>query len=147
MADIDNYYNGAPQSQRRQDLMGFNVTPPADNPPSFNVTPGFKLPTPMGWLPANLFSSLAASLTPPKQSVAETLGAPIDAAGWMLHKMGLPVPGGEAPPEWQSAPFAGGKQPWIPSTSVPLGSRNIRAMLDNPPSMDALLQAMLRTRP
>src|SRR6266851_1776590 len=110
--------------------------------PGFNVTnPG--TPSPAGWLPPDIVSSLLAALTPSKQDIAETLGAPVDLLGWAAHRAGLAVPGNEAPPEWTPA-LQGGRQPWIPGASVPLSSQNIRGMLDNPPPLDAFLQAMRR---
>jgi hypothetical protein len=51
-------------------------TPPQQ--PGLNVNPG--TPTPAGWLPDGIVSSLVAALTPSKQDVATTLGAPVDFA-------------------------------------------------------------------
>jgi hypothetical protein len=115
-------------------------------PPS---TPGFNVgaPTPAGWLPADALSNLAANLTPSRQGIAETLGAPMDAIAWALHRAGLPISGDEsyASGAFQRDPFSG-RPTWTPSASVPFGSQHIRGVLDNGPSfsLDALLQAMRR---
>jgi hypothetical protein len=92
----------------------------------------------------NPMASLLASLTPSKQDVADTLGAPIDGMAWMLHRMGLPVPGSLGPADAITQSINGNPNVWRPSSSVPLGSQDIRGMLDNPPSLDAVLRAMRR---
>jgi hypothetical protein len=119
-------------------------------PPDPNQAPGFNVqpdaPTPP---PTNPMSSLLASLMPSqqalKQGVANTLGAPVDMAAWALHAMGLPISGDKyyGGGAFNREPVAG--QPtWTPSPSVPFGSQNIRAMMDNAPSWAALLQAARR---
>jgi hypothetical protein len=112
-------------------------------PPDPNQAPGFNVqPDPAS---TNPMSSLLSFLPPTqdmKQALAENLGFPVDALGHVLHKFGFQVPGNEAPPEWTPSPS--GRQPWLPGASVPLSSQNIRAMLDNPPSLAALLQAARR---
>jgi hypothetical protein len=112
-------------------------TPPPQ--PGFNFNPG--TPSPAGWLPEWL-AQIMPSGQDLKQGVAETLGAPVDILGYMAHRAGLAVPGGEAPREW--TPSVQGTPTWIPGEGVPLSSRNIRGMLDNPPPLDAFLQAMRR---
>jgi hypothetical protein len=151
MADPDEqaptrpYYDGPPSTRPRMYAAPFGalpgMTPPTSPPPppGFNVQPASP--------PSDPMSSLLASFTPSgqdlKQGFAETLGAPVDMLGWFAHRFGLSVPGGSAPPEYAPAPGTT-IQPWIPSADVPLSSRNIRGMIDNPPPLDAFLQAMRR---
>jgi hypothetical protein len=77
-----------------------------------------------------------------KQSLAENLGAPVDMASWALMKLGMPIP--RAPTNTPYMASDGSRGTWAPSASVPLGSQNIRGILDNPPSLDRLLRAMRR---
>jgi hypothetical protein len=60
-------------------------TPNPSQTPGFNVQPDAASTNPM--------ASLLASLTPSRQDVAATLGAPVDALAWAAHKMGLPISG------------------------------------------------------
>ena len=105
-------------------------------------TPGFNVPD---TALTNPMASLLASLTPSRQDVADTLGAPVDAIAWALHRVGVPISGdkfygGNA---FNRAPGSG--QPtWAPGPGVRFGSQNIRGMLDNGPSLDALLMASRR---
>jgi hypothetical protein len=120
---------------------------PIASPFGVMPTPGFNVVDPAAadqgpGLMANLWASLP-SREDLKQGTAETLGAPVDMLGWLAHRMGLAVPGGSAPPEYAPSPGTT-IQPWIPSADVPLSSRNIRGMIDNGPSLDALLLAGLR---
>jgi hypothetical protein len=118
-------------------LSGFNVQ--ASSALGFNIE---AMPTPMGWLPPQILSNFATRLTPSRQDVAQTLGTPLDALGYLAHRMGLPMPGSEAlPGEYPPSPGTS-IQPWIPSAGVPLSSRNIRGMLDNSSSLDSLLYAI-----
>jgi hypothetical protein len=110
-------------------------TPPQQ--PGLNASPG----TPAGWLPEWL-AQLVPSGQVLKQDVAETLGAPVDMASWALMKLGMPIP--RAPTLTPYSASDGSRGTWAPSASVPLGSQNIRGMLDNPPPLDAFLQAMRR---
>jgi hypothetical protein len=71
-----------------------NITgpPPDSGQPTNALNPGSVL-TPLGWLPAGLASQLADFLTPSREGVANTLGAPVDAGAYMLHRLGgLNVP-------------------------------------------------------
>jgi hypothetical protein len=117
------------------------ATPDPNQTPGFNVQPEQPAPNPM--------SSLLASFMPSgqdlKQGVAETLGAPVDALAWALHAMGAPISGDKyyGGGSFNRAPGSG--QPtWTPGPSVPFGSQNIRGMLDNPPSLDAVLRTLRR---
>jgi hypothetical protein len=115
------------------------LTPPQPGPPpGFNVQPDAPPPP-------NPMASLLASLTPSRQAVAGTLGAPVDGLAWALHAMGLPISGdvsyggsglGNTTP--------GGQPTWAPGPNVPLSSQNIQNMMNNPPSWDAILRAMRR---
>ena len=110
---------------------------PDDGPtPGFNVQPVQQAPTP------SLLASFMPSGANWKHNLAENLGGPVDMLGHLAHRLGLQVPGGEAPLGW--TPSMQGRQPWIPSADVPLSSQNIRGMLDNPPSLDAVLRALRR---
>jgi hypothetical protein len=114
------------------------LTPPQSGPlPGFNVQPDTTSTNPM--------ASLLASLTPSRQAVAGTLGAPADGIAWALHRMGLPISGdvsyggsglGNTTP--------GGQPTWAPGPNVPFSSQNILGMMNNPPSWDAILRAMRR---
>jgi hypothetical protein len=125
----------APKPRPRQIASPFGALPTM----GFNVQPDTPSQT-------NPMASLLASLVPSgegvKQDIAETLGAPVDMAAWALMKLGLPIP--RAPTLTPYSASDGSRSTWAPSASVPLGSQNIRAMLDNPPSLDAMLRAMRR---
>jgi hypothetical protein len=103
-------------------------------------TPGFNVEQPDS-SQANPMAALLASLMPSrqdlKQGVADTLGAPVDGMAWMLHRMGLPVPGGIGQADAITRTINGNPEVWRPSASVPLGSTDIRGMLDNAPSAAA----------
>jgi hypothetical protein len=125
------------QTKERR-IMADTDTPPRPRPIAspFGIMPGFNVPDNRApGLMDNLWASLP-SRQDLKQGTAETLGAPVDMLGWLAHRMGLAVPGGIA--------GNGAISPWIPSADVPLSSRNIRDMIDNPPSLDALLYAARR---
>jgi len=118
------------------------ASPDPNQTPGFNVQPD---PPPQ----TNPMSSLLASFMPSgenwKQGVAETLGAPVDALAWALHAMGAPISGDKfyGGGSFNRAPGSG--QPtWTPGPSVPFGSQNIRGMIDNPPSWDAVLRTLRR---
>jgi hypothetical protein len=65
---------------------------PDSGQPSNALNPGSVL-TPFGWMPAGLASQLADYLTPSRRDVADTLGAPVDAGSYLLHRLaGLNVP-------------------------------------------------------
>jgi hypothetical protein len=135
--------------------MGYDITPrPRPIASPFGALPGLRAPTPpqqpglnaspgtpAGWLPEWL-AQLVPSGQVLKQDVAETLGAPVDMASWALMKLGMPIP--RAPTLTPYSASDGSRGTWAPSASVPLGSQNIRGMLDNPPPLDAFLQAMRR---
>ena len=62
-------------------------TPNPNPAPGFNVQP----PAPAQTNPMDTL----ASFVPSKQDVADTLGAPVDAIAWALHRAGLPISGDE----------------------------------------------------
>jgi hypothetical protein len=106
--------------------------------PGFNVQPDMASQT-------NPMASLLASLTPSRQDVADTLGAPVDAIAWALHRAGVPISGdkfygGNA---FNRAPGSG-EPAWTPGPSVPFGSQYLRNAFDNPPSWDAIARALRR---
>jgi hypothetical protein len=117
------------------------LTPQPGPPPGFNVQPDTPAQT-------NPMASLLASFMPSgdnwKQSLAENLGAPVDAASYALMKLGLPIPRAPTDTPYAYPGPTGSRGTWAPAASVPLGSQNIRGMLDNPPSLDAMLRAMRR---
>jgi hypothetical protein len=114
------------------------LTPPQPGPPpGFNMQPEQPQTNPM--------ASLLASLTPSRQAVAGTLGAPGDGVAWALRAMGLPISGdvsyggtglGNTTP--------GGTPTWAPGPNFPFSSQYFQNALDNPPSWDAILRAMRR---
>jgi hypothetical protein len=105
--------------------------------PGFNVQPDAASPNPM--------VALLASLTPSRHDVADTFGAPVDAMAWLLHRMGLPISGDKSygGNAFNRAPGSG-EPTCTPGPTVPFGSQYLRNALDNPPSMDAVLQALRR---
>jgi hypothetical protein len=111
---------------------GFNVQPTASPPPQTN--------------PMAALTSFMPSGQDMKQGVANTLGAPVDAMAWALHQMGVPIPGdvsyGGSGGLGNTSPT--GQPTWAPGPGVPLSSQNIRGMIDNPPSWDAILRAARR---
>jgi hypothetical protein len=116
------------------------ATPDPNQAPGFNVQPDTPA-TP----PANPMASLLASLTPSREAIAGTLGAPADAIAWALHKAGLPISG--------DVSYGGsglgntginGQPTWAPGPNVPLSSQNILGMMNNPPSWEAILRAARR---
>jgi hypothetical protein len=118
-------------------------TPDPNQVPGFNVQP--EQPPPAQTNPMGMLASFMPSQEALKQGVADTLGAPVDALAWALHTMGVPISGDKfyGGGAFNRAPGSG--QPtWTPSQSVPFGSQNIRGMIDNPPSWDAVLRTLRR---
>jgi hypothetical protein len=121
------------------------LTPPQPGPPpGFNVQPDTTSPP-----PSDPMASLLAFLPSRENAlnaVAGTFGAPVDALGWAFHRMGLPIPGsmGGDNQNWLMKSPTNGQPTWQPDASVPLSSQNIRGMMDNAPSWDAMLRAMRR---
>ena len=117
-------------------------------PPDPNQAPGFNVqpqPQPQQPAPWNTLASFVPSGQDLKQGVADTLGAPVDMGAWMLHALGVPIPGDKfyGGGAFNREPVRG--QPtWAPSPSVPLSSQNILGMMNNPPSWDAIFRAMRR---
>jgi hypothetical protein len=106
--------------------LGFNVQPPAP-------------------AQTNPMASLLASLTPSREAVAGTLGAPADAIAWALHRAGLPISGDVSYGGSGLGNTAPGGQPtWAPGPNVPFSSQNILGMMNNAPSWDAILRAARR---
>lgn len=91
--------------------------PPDNGQPTNALNPGSVL-TPFGWMPAGMASQLADFLTPTRQGVASTLGAPVDAAAWMLKRVGVNVPGGFV----DGVSADGSPQHWETAPTVPLGT-------------------------
>jgi hypothetical protein len=114
--------------------------------PDPNQTPGFNVqPDTPATPPANPMASLLASLTPSRQAVAGTLGAPADAIAWALHRMGLPNSGDVSyGGSGLGNTDIGGQPTWAPGPNVPFSSQYFQNALDNPPSLDAVLRAMRR---
>ena len=148
MADTDlpNGYGAikpAPKPRPRPIASPFGIFPDPWQTPNPNQTPGFNVQPDAA--STNPMASLLASLTPSRQDVAATLGAPVDALAWAAHKMGLPISG--------DVSYGGsglgntglnGQPTWAPGPNVPLSSQNILGMMSNPPSLDAMLRAMRR---
>jgi hypothetical protein len=78
--------------------------------PGFNVQPDTASTNPM---------SMLASFVPSKQDVADSLGGPVDAMAWLLHRMGLPVPGSVQPADALTQRINGNPDVWRPSARVP----------------------------
>jgi hypothetical protein len=106
-------------------------------------TPGFNVVAPQANQGApSLMENLWASLPTRqdlKQGTAEALGAPVDMGAWLLHAMGVPISGDKFYGGGAFTRGVSGQPTWAPSPSVPLSSQNIRGMLDNGPSPEALL--------
>jgi hypothetical protein len=124
----------------------FGIFPDPWQTPNPNQTPGFNVQPDQP--PTNPMSSLLASFMPSgdnwKQSLAENLGAPVDAASYALMKLGLPIPRAPTDTPYAYPGPTGSRGTWAPAASVPFGSQSIRGMLDNPPSLDAVLRALRR---
>src|SRR5450631_4469948 len=150
MADPDEQapsrpYYDRPSSRPRMYAAPFGalpgMTPPSSPPPpGFNVQPDTPSPE-----TANPMAALLASLTPSRQAVASTLGAPVDALAWAAHRMGLPISGDVSyGGSGLGNTGIGGQPTWAPGPNVPFSSQNILGMMNNPPSWDAILRAMRR---
>jgi hypothetical protein len=119
-------------------IFAYPAPPDPNQTPGFNVqqTPGFNVqpdaPTP----PPNPTASLLATLTPSKQDVASTLGAPVDALAWAAHRMGLPI-SGDVSYEGSGLGNTGinGQPTWAPGPNVPFSSQNIQNMMKQPAVM------------
>src|SRR5262249_30716295 len=85
--------------------------------------------TPMGWLPPNSLANVAEYLTPSRTDVADNLGWPVDAMGWLLKKAGLPIPGVQGPANRYGA------NTWLPSGDVPSSSAYFKDLFDRPSSI------------
>jgi hypothetical protein len=120
----------------------FGIFPDLWQSPNPTPAPGFNLQPPA---PAqtNPMDTLA-SFVPSKQDVAETLGAPVDMAAWALMKLGVPIPRAPTNTPYMASAPDGSRGYWAPSASVPFGSQNIRGMIDNAPSWDAIARALRR---
>jgi hypothetical protein len=98
------------------------------------------------WAPTSLWSILANALMPSQQTVATTLGAPVDGAAWIVHKMGVPVPGDmrEADPTVQAN--TGRALAWTPSANIPGSSQYFQNLMNDPPSIgiNSLAQTLRR---
>jgi hypothetical protein len=130
--------NSSPLDPRKRAIASpFGMFPPPAAP-----VPGLSMGPQADQAPS-LMDSLWASLSSAdnwKHATAEALGGPVDMAAWTLHKMGVPIP--QAP---TNTPYMGeGRGPWAAAASVPLGSQNILGMIDNPPNLSLMLQAMRR---
>ena len=102
------------------------------------------IPTPMGWAPTSLWSILANALTPSQQSVAATLGAPVDSAAWLARKMGVPVPGDMVAADPTVQANTGHALAWTPSASIPGSSQYFQNLFNDPPSINALALTLRR---
>ena len=56
---------------------GFSIAPPPD--------PGFKIPTPLGWMSPSMLAGYANSMTPSRNALAETMGTPMDGMAHRAH--------------------------------------------------------------
>jgi hypothetical protein len=116
------------------------TSPQPGPPPGFNVQPEQPAANPM----SNLLASFMPSGEDWKQGIAENLGAPVDMAAWALMKLGVPIPRAPTNTPYMASAPDGSRGYWAPAASVPFGSQNIRGMIDNAPSLDAILRAMRR---
>jgi hypothetical protein len=104
---------------------GFNITPP----PTV-VDPGFRIPTPMGWLSPDMARRMLDHVTPSQQDVAQTLGAPMDGMAWLARKLGVKgIPSEYGQPDFAQRASGGDQLVWRPSADVPLSSQNIQRLL------------------
>jgi hypothetical protein len=104
---------------------GFNITPP----PTV-VDPGFRIPTPMGWLSPDMARRMLDHVTPSQQDVAQTLGAPMDGMAWLARKLGVKgIPSEYGQPDFAQRASGGDQLVWRPSADVPFSSQNIQRLL------------------
>jgi hypothetical protein len=111
---------------------------PDSGQPANALNPGVM--TPFGWVPAGLASQLADYLTPTRQGAASTLGAPVDAAAWMLKRFGLNVPGSVV----DGVSADGSPQHWAPAPTVPLSSEFFNNLLGDAGDVSAEAWRRLR---
>jgi hypothetical protein len=121
-------------------IFAFPSTPAPTQAPGFNVQPDTPPPT-------NPMASLLASFMPSgenwKQSLAENLGALVDATAWALMKLGVPIPRAPTETPYMAIAPNGSRGTWAPAVSLS-APKISGGMLDNPPSLDAALRAMRR---
>lgn len=113
-----------------------NVTGPAPDSgqPANALNPGVM--TPFGWLPADLASRLADYLTPSRRDVADTLGAPVDAGSYWLHRIaGLNVP---------TTTPSSSTHTWQPAANVPFSSEFFNNLLGDAGNLSAEAWRRLR---
>jgi hypothetical protein len=108
---------------------GFNIAPPSD--------PGFRIPTPMGWLSPEMAKRMLTHMAPSREAIADTLGVPMDGVAWAARQLGAKgIPGGYGEPDPLTQAFdkvlypgAAPQQMWKPSADVLGSSQNILRML------------------
>jgi hypothetical protein len=99
------------------------------------LNPGSVL-TPFGWMPAAMASQLAEYLTPSRRDMADTLGAPVDAASYWLHRIaGLNVP---------TTTPSSSTHTWQPAASVPGSSEFFNNLLGDAGNLTAEAWRRLR---
>jgi hypothetical protein len=109
---------------------GFSIAPPSD--------PGFKIPTPMGWLSPEMLRNYANGMAPNREAIADTLGIPMDGVAWAARQLGAKgISGGYGKPDpltqlfnhvlYRGLPH----QPmWKPSADVPGSSENLLRLMN-----------------
>ena len=102
---------------------GFNLTPPSD--------PGFKIPSPMGWLTPEMLSTYANAAAPSREDIASTLGGPVDGMAWVARRLGAKgIPSVYGQPDFTQRSGNGGQLVPKPSADVPGSSENILQLLN-----------------
>lgn len=87
--------------------------------PGFNIT-----------APAGLGFNIVPTWADVRGQIAETLGMPVDGAGWVLHKMGFQIPRDLSVLVGTATPSRG---TWFPAASVPFSSAFFREGMDAMP--------------
>jgi hypothetical protein len=108
--------------------------PPDSGQPANALNPGVM--TPFGWLPHDLAAQLADYLTPSWRDAADWLGAPVDGASYMLHRLaGLNVP---------TTTPSSSTHTWQPAANVPFSSEFFNNFLGDAGNVSAEAWRRLR---
>ncbi|GEP61537.1 hypothetical protein [Reyranella soli] len=109
---------------------GFSIAPPSD--------PGFKIPTPMGWMSPERLGTYANNLTPNRKALSALMGMPVDliaGGARLLGAKGIPRAMGQADPIVQvidniTRPGMSHQPQWKPSADVPGSSENLLRLMN-----------------
>jgi hypothetical protein len=80
----------------------------------------------MGWLSLDMARRMLDHLTPSREDIAQTMGAPMDGTAWAARKLGAKgIPGDWRSPDALTAATTSHPLVWSPSADVPLSSQSI----------------------